>query len=206
MMTNDAMTIDPAYAAEPEHPDAAESQAFGFWLYLMSDLVLFAAIFATYAVLGRSYAGGPTGRELFNLPYVFVETMLLLFSSGTCGLAMLAMHRERKRAILAWLAVTFLLGCGFIAMEIGEFHSMIADGNGPQRSAFLSAFFTLVGAHGAHVAAGLIWMAIMMGQTAVKGLSAPVQSRLFRLSMFWHFLDIVWVGVFTVVYLMGVLQ
>ena len=205
MMTNDAMTIDPAYAAEPEHPDAAENQAFGFWLYLMSDLVLFAAIFATYAVLGKSYAGGPTGRELFDLPYVFVETMLLLFSSGTCGLAMLAMHRERKRAVLGLLAVTLLLGCGFIAMEIGEFHSMIADGNGPQRSAFLSSFFTLVGTHGLHVTFGIVWLVTMMVQVRMHGLIPENRRRLICLSMFWHFLDLIWVGVFTFVYLMGVL-
>ncbi|MFN2248583.1 MAG: cytochrome c oxidase subunit 3, partial [Candidatus Promineifilaceae bacterium] len=139
------------------------------------------------------------------LRYLFVETMLLLFSSATFGLAALAMHDDRKGLVLTWLVVTFLLGFGFIAMEINEFYHMILDGNGPQRSAFLSAFFTLVGTHGAHVTIGLIWMAVMMGQVDTKGLTTPVRSRLIRLSMFWHFLDIVWVGVFSFVYLLGVL-
>jgi cytochrome o ubiquinol oxidase subunit 3 len=204
-MTPDASTINVVQTEEIEHADSAGNQAFGFWIYLMTDLVLFASIFATFAVLSRNYAGGPTGKDLFDLRYLFVETMILLFSSGTCGLAMLALHNDRKASVLVWLAVTFLLGLGFIGMEINEFYNLILDGNGPQRSAFLSAFFTLVGTHGAHVTLGLIWVAVMMGQVIVKGLTARVQSRFMRLSMFWHFLDIVWVGVFTIVYLMGVL-
>ena len=204
-MTTDASTIDSIDPGQPEHSDTVAIQAFGFWIYLMTDLVLFAAIFATYAVLGQNYAGGPTGKDLFDLPYAFVETMFLLFSSATCGLVMLAMYKGRKGWVLTGLAVTFLLGLGFIAMEINEFYHMILDGNGPERSAFLSAFFTLVGTHGAHVVFGLIWMAVMMGQVAVKGFTTPVQSRLMRLSMFWHFLDIVWIGLFTFVYLMGVM-
>ena len=204
-MPTDAPTIASDSSEAFEHPDPVANQAFGFWLYLMSDLVLFGTIFATYAVLGHNYAGGPTGKELFHLPYVFVETMVLLFSSAICGLALLAMHREKKGSVLMWLAVTFLLGLGFITMEINEFHRLILEGNGPDRSGFLSAFFTLVGTHGTHVAFGLIWMAVIMGQVVVKGLTTPVKSRLMRLSMFWHFLDIVWVGVFTIVYLMGVM-
>jgi cytochrome o ubiquinol oxidase subunit 3 len=204
-MTADASTLDPVHAAEFEHSDTAANQAFGFWIYLMTDLVLFASIFATFAVVGRNYAGGPTGKELFDLRYLFVETMFLLFSSATCGLAVLALQNDRKNSVLVWLAVTFLLGFGFICMEINEFYHMITDGNGPQRSAFLSAFFTLVGTHGTHVTFGLIWMAVMMGQVIIKGLTTPVRSRLMRLSMFWHFLDIVWIGVFTIVYLMGVI-
>jgi cytochrome o ubiquinol oxidase subunit 3 len=204
-MTADASTLDPVHAAEFEHSDTAANQAFGFWIYLMTDLVLFASIFATFAVVGRNYAGGPTGKELFDLRYLFVETMFLLFSSATCGLAMLALQNDRKNSVLVWLAVTFLLGFGFICMEINEFYHMITDGNGPQRSAFLSAFFTLVGTHGTHVTFGLIWMAVMMGQVIIKGLTTPVRSRLMRLSMYWHFLDIVWIGVFTIVYLMGVI-
>ena len=205
MMTTDALTIDTPATEEFEHPDPIANQAFGFWLYIMSDLVLFGAIFATYIVLGHNYAGGPTGKDLFHLPYTFGETMLLLFSSATYGLAMLAMQEEKKNLLLMWLFVTFLLGIGFIGMEINEFHHMILDGNGPERSGFLSAFFTLVGTHGTHVTFGLIWMVFMMAQTVIKGLTSPVQSRLIRLSIFWHFLDIVWVGVFTIVYLMGVL-
>ena len=204
-MTTDAATLDSVVSGDSEHSDTVANQAFGFWLYLMTDLVLFASIFATYAVVGHNYAGGPTGKELFDLRYLFVETMLLLFSSATFGLAALAMHNDRKGLVLTWLVVTFLLGFGFIAMEINEFYHLILDGNGPQRSAFLSAFFTLVGTHGAHVAIGLIWMAVVMGQIDTKGLTTPVRSRLMRLGMFWHFLDIVWVGVFTIVYLLGVM-
>ena len=204
-MTTDVSTIDSVNSGEVERADTVANQAFGFWLYLMTDLVLFASIFATYAVVGRNYAGGPTGKDLFDLRYLFIETMFLLFSSATFGLALLAMHNDRKGLVLTWLVVTFLLGFGFIAMEINEFYRLILDGNGPQRSAFLSAFFTLVGTHGAHVTFGLIWMAVMMGQIDTKGLTTPVRSRLMRLGMFWHFLDIVWVGVFTIVYLLGVL-
>jgi cytochrome o ubiquinol oxidase subunit 3 len=205
MMPADTSNIDAVATGKFEHPDTIANQAFGFWLYIMSDLVLFATIFATYAVLGHNYAGGPTGKDLFHLPYLFGETMLLLFSSATCGLAMLAMHKDKRGLVMTWLTVTLLLGLGFITMEINEFHHMILDGNGPDRSGFLSAFFTLVGTHGAHVSFGLIWMAVMMGQVITKGLTLPVQSRLLRLSVFWHFLDIVWVGVFTIVYLMGVM-
>ena len=203
-MTTDAPTIDSA-AERFEHHNAIANQTFGFWLYIMSDLVLFAAIFATYIVLSHNYAGGPTGKDLFHLPYVFGETMLLLLSSATYGLAMLSMHEKKKNSVITWLAITFLFGLGFISMEINEFLSMIHEGNGPDRSGFLSGFFTLVGTHGAHVIFGLIWMAVMMAQTLSKGLTLPVQSRLLRLGIFWHFLDIVWVCVFTIVYLMGVM-
>jgi cytochrome o ubiquinol oxidase subunit III len=205
MVVPDASCIDDTSIEKFGGPNAAANQALGFWFYLMSDLVLFAAIFATYAVLAHNYAGGPTGKDLFHLPYAFAETILLLFSSATCGLVMLAVHKGKRDQVLAWLAVTFLLGLGFIAMEVNEFRIMIIGGSGPSRSAFLSAFFTLVGTHGTHVTVGLIWIAVMAGQVIIKGLTAPVQSRLMRLSMFWHFLDIVWVAVFTVVYLMGVI-
>jgi len=204
-MTADASTINAAHGGDPAHSDTAATQALGFWIYLMTDLVLFASIFAAFAVVRQNYAGGPTGKELFDLRYLFGETMFLLFSSATCGLAILALHNGRRGSVLIWLIVTFLLGSGFILMEINEFYHLILDGNGPQRSAFLSAFFTLVGAHGLHVSAGLIWMAVMVGQVDIKGLTKPVRSRLMRLSMFWHFLDIVWIGVFTIVYLMGVI-
>jgi cytochrome o ubiquinol oxidase subunit 3 len=204
-MTAETSTINPVYTAEFEHPDTVANQAFGFWIYLMTDLVMFAAIFATFAVLSRNFAGGPTGKELFDLRYLFVETMCLLFSSATYGMAVITLNNDRKNSVLLWLVVTFLLGFGFIGMEIYEFYHLILDGNGPQRSAYLSAFFTLVGTHGSHVACGLIWMAVMIGQVAAKGLTVPVRSRLMRLGMFWHFLDIVWIGVFTIVYLMGVI-
>jgi cytochrome o ubiquinol oxidase subunit III len=205
MMTTDALTIGIAHNEEIEHPDTLTMQTFGFWLYLMSDLIIFATLFATFAVLGSNYAGGPTGKDLFDLPYVLGETLLLLFSSVAYGLVMLAVHNGMKKWVLIGLAVTFLLGLGFVSMEINEFHRMIAEGHGPNRSAFLSSYFTLVGTHGTHVTFGLIWMAVMIGQVAVKGLTAPVQSRLMRLSMFWHFLDIIWIGIFSIVYLMGVM-
>ncbi len=204
-MISEATNIDAISAEEHEKALAGEYQSLGFWLYLMSDLVIFGAIFATYAVLVNNVAGGASGKELFHLPYVFIETMLLLFSSASCGMAILALHRDEQQRVLAWFAVTFLLGLGFIFMEVHEFRSLILEGNGPDRSGFLSAFFTLVGTHGAHVTTGLIWMAVMMGQIKAKGLTIPVRSRLMRLSMFWHFLDIVWVALFTIVYLMGVM-
>ncbi len=204
-MTTDASTIVNSHHAEAGHPDAVAIQTFGFWVYLMSDLILFSTLFATFIVLGRNYAGGPTGKELFELPYVLGETLLLLFSSVTYGLVMLAVHNGMKKWVLIGLAVTFLLGLGFVSMEINEFHGLIAEGHGPDLSAFLSSYFTLVGTHGTHVTFGLIWMAVMIGQVAVKGLTSPVQSRLMRLSMFWHFLDIIWIGIFSIVYLMGVI-
>jgi cytochrome o ubiquinol oxidase subunit III len=200
MMTTDAATIGTAHKE-----DTVSIQTFGFWIYLMSDLILFGTLFATFVVLGHNYAGGPTGKELFDLPFLLGETLFLLFSSVTYGLVMLAVHDSRKKWVLIGLAVTFLLGLGFVSMEISEFYDLIAAGHGPDGSAFLSSFFTLVGTHGAHVTFGLIWMAVMIGQVAVKGLTSPVQSRLIRLSMFWHFLDIVWIGIFSIVYLMGVM-
>jgi cytochrome o ubiquinol oxidase subunit 3 len=187
------------------HAELVHNTVFGFWVYIMSDCILFASVFATFAVLRHNYAGGPSGQDLFDLRKVFDETLLLLTSSLTYGLAMLAMIRKRAWQVVGWLGVTFLLGSGFVGMEIGEFHRMILAGAGPDRSGFLSAFFTLVGTHGLHVSFGLFGMAVMMAQVMRKGLTVPVQSRLVRLSLFWHFLDIVWIGVFTVVYLMGVL-
>jgi cytochrome o ubiquinol oxidase subunit 3 len=204
-MTPPTLPMDVAAAGEPGPQDTADNRSFGFWLYIMSDLILFAALFATYAVLGRNYAGGPTGRELFHLPYVFGETMLLLLSSAAFGMAMLAGHKGLKTAVLTRLTVTFALGLAFVALEFNEFQHLILEGHGPQRSGFLSAYFTLVGTHGTHVAFGLLWIAVMAGQVALKGLTDPVRSRLMRLSIFWHFLDIVWIGVFTMVYLMGVI-
>ncbi len=165
---------------------------------------MFATLFATFVVLSNAYAGGPTGKELFDLPYLLGETLLLLFSSVAYGLVMLAVHDGQKKLVLIGLVVTLLLGLGFVSMEINEFRGMIAEGHGPDRSAFLSSFFTLVGTHGIHVAFGLIWMAVVIWQVAIKGLTSPVQSRLMRLSMFWHFLDIIWIGIFSIVYLMGV--
>ncbi len=204
-MTTETATIGVVSHGEFEHPDPISNQVFGFWIYILSDLVLFSTIFAAFAVVGHHYAGGPTGKDLFNLPYTLGETLFLLFSSATYGLAMLAMEGNRRNLVLVWLLVTFLFGLGFITMEVSEFYHLIRAGDGPSRSAFLSAFFTLVGTHGAHVSTGLLWMAVMMVQVVTKDLTPAVQSRLIRLSIFWHFLDIIWVGVFTVVYLMGVI-
>ena len=169
----------------------------------MSDAIIFALLFATYVVMAPNSAGGPTGKMLFSLPRTFAETMLLLTSSATFGLATLAMRSGNRPKLLAWLAITFVLGAGFVALELSEFAGMVGQGAGPQRSGFLSAFFTLVGTHGLHVSLGLVWILILSLQVLAKGLSAPVISRLFRLGLFWHFLDIVWIGIFSVVYLPG---
>lgn len=186
------------------HHDTGGNTVFGFWLYLMTDCILFACVFATYAVLVNHTAGGPSGKDIFELPYVLGETALLLVSSCTYGFAMIAAHRGFKGQTLAWLAATFVLGAGFIGMEINEFHHLIAEGFGPDKSAFLSSFFTLVGMHGLHVTAGLVWMIVMMLQVSQRGLTDRNNTRLMCLSLFWHFLDIVWICVFTIVYLMGV--
>jgi cytochrome o ubiquinol oxidase subunit III len=185
--------------------DAYEEKALGFWLYLMSDAIIFALLFATYVVMAPNHAGGPTGKDVFDLSRTFAETMLLLCSSITFGFATVAVRLGRQPVALTWLAVTFVLGAAFIALEIGEFTGMYQQGAGPQRSGFLSAFFTLVGTHGLHVSMGLVWILILSLQVLVKGLSPPVTSRLFRLGLFWHFLDIVWIGIFSIVYLPGVL-
>ena len=185
------------------HPQ--QGTLFGFWLYLMSDCLIFAVLFATYAVLGRSYAAGPSGADLFELPLVAVNTGLLLLSSITYGFAMISMQHGRQKHLLAWLAVTGLFGLGFLSIELFEFHHLILEGAGPQRSAFLSSFFTLVGTHGLHVTFGCIWLVTLMLQVRKLGLTRENKRRLVCLSMFWHFLDVIWIGVFTFVYLMGVL-
>ena len=185
------------------HPQ--QGTLLGFWLYLMSDCLLFAVLFATYAVLGRSYAAGPSGADLFELPLVAVNTGLLLLSSITYGMAMIAMQHRRQSQVLAWLAVTGLFGLGFLGIELYEFAHLIHEGAGPQRSAFLSGFFALVGTHGLHVAFGSLWLVTLMLQVRKHGLTHENKRRLVCLSMFWHFLDVVWIGVFTFVYLMGVL-
>jgi len=178
--------------------------AYGFWIFLLSDIVMFAALFAAYAVLVHATAGGPTGAQLFNQGSVAVETACLLASSFTCGMMSLAVASRRRNGTYVFAVVTFVLGAAFLALELREFAGMIAIGATPQRSAFLSAFFTLVGCHGLHVTAGLIWLAVMMAQVAIKGFRATVERRLLCFALFWHALDIIWVWLFTVVYLMGV--
>jgi cytochrome o ubiquinol oxidase subunit 3 len=177
--------------------------AFGFWLYLMTDCILFATLFATFAVLRNSTFGGPTGSELFSLPYVLLETLILLTSSFTCGLAMLAAHRGKREQVMLWFGITFVLGLTFLTLELREFHNLAVEGNSWRRSGFLSAFFTLVGTHGLHITVGLIWIAVMLKKIAKKGLQATSLKRLLLLSMFWHFLDVIWIFIFTFVYLMG---
>jgi len=187
------------------HHDQSEIKSFGFWVYLMTDLILFSTFFATFAVIGKNYAGGPGAKELFELPFLFIETMLLLVSSVTFGFAMISMRQGKKQQMLSLLVVTGLLGAGFLGMELYEFAHMIGEGAGPDRSGFLSAFFTLVGFHGLHVTFGIVWLTVMFIQIVKLGFTTGVRSRLERLSLFWHFLDIVWVGVFTFVYLFGLL-
>jgi cytochrome o ubiquinol oxidase subunit III len=177
--------------------------AYGFWIFILSDMIMFSALFAAYAVLRGNTAGGPTGAELFNLRNVFIETMCLLLSSYTCGLAALSAERRQPARFLIFALFTFVLGAAFLIIEGTEFARMVEMGAGPTRSAFLSAFFTLVGMHGIHVASGLIALIYLVAQVIVHGLRAAVLRRLLCWSLFWHALDIVWVGVFTLVYLMG---
>ncbi len=203
-MTDAALAAAPSEEAE-EAERVIEEKAFGFWIYLMSDAVIFALLFATYAAMSHATAGGPSGHELFRLPRTFAETMLLLASSTTFGLASVAIAAGRRWRTLAWLCVTFLLGLGFVGMEISEFYGLVAVDAGPERSGFLSAFFTLVGAHGVHVSVGLIWIVLLGCEVGLRGLNPYGVSRLYRLGLFWHFLDIVWIGIFSVVYLPGIL-
>lgn len=189
--------------AHEDHHSEADKTPLGFWIYLMSDCVLFASIFAGFVVLRGNLNGGPAGRDLFDLSFVAVETGLLLVSSLTYGLAMIAANAGNLRTVYVWLGLTFLCGLGFVGMEVHEFAKLIAEGAGPDRSGFLSGFFTLVGTHGLHVTSGLIWMGVMFAQLALRGLTAVNRTRLLCLSLFWHFLDIVWIGVFSIVYLLG---
>jgi cytochrome o ubiquinol oxidase subunit 3 len=183
-------------------PASIETVAsFGFWLFLLSDVVMFSALFAAYAVLQDHVAGGPDGLKLFNRGYVLAETMCLLISSFTCGLCALAIERRATSAFYLWGVVTFVLGASFIGLEISEFLRMIREGAAPERSAFLSAFFTLVGCHGLHVSLGLAWLATMMAQVGTLGFRPQIVRRLLCFTLFWHALDIVWIGVFTIVYL-----
>jgi cytochrome o ubiquinol oxidase subunit III len=178
--------------------------AYGFWIFILSDIVMFSALFAAYAVLVHATAGGPTGVQLVNQVNVAIETACLLVSSYTCSLMSLAINSRSRSNTYFFAFVTFVLGAAFLTLELREFADMIARGAAPQRSAFLSAFFTLVGCHGLHLTAGLIWLPVMMVQVAVKGFRATVERRLLCFALFWHALDIIWVWLFTVVYLMGV--
>ncbi len=178
-----------------------EKTIFGFWVYLMTDLLMFAALFATFVVLRNNTAGGASGSELFNLPFVLTETLILLTSSFTCGLAILAVHKGEKSQAMFWLCATFLLGLSFLAMEISEFSQLVSEGHTPSQSAFLSAFFTLVGTHGLHILAGLFWLGVLLIGLFKSTLNSGLMRKLTLFSLFWHFLDVVWIFIFTIVYL-----
>ena len=198
MTTNDVVL-------ERMHESQNSKTMLGFWIYLMTDCVLFASLFATYAVLHGNTFGGPTSKDIFDLPFVLIETLILLTSSFTAGLAILSLRAGKLTQMMSWFAVTFVLGLAFLIMELTEFSQLAAEGNSWSHSAFLSAFFTLVGTHGLHIATGLFWMIVLLVQAMRKGLTESVSRRLTMLSMFWHFLDIIWIFIFTIVYLMGVL-
>jgi len=176
---------------------------FGFWVYLMTDCILFASLFATFAVLRHNTYGGPAGNELFSQPFVLTETLILLISSFTCGLALLAAQRQRRQSTLWWLGLTFVLGVAFLSLELTEFHHLVSEGHSWRGSAFLSSFFTLVGTHGLHITSGLIWLSVLVVQLTRRGFTGSIGRRLTMFSLFWHFLDIVWIFIFTVVYLLG---
>ena len=200
-----AVSADPSsrFYVREHHPE--NGTLLGFWIYLMSDCLIFACLFATYAVLGRNYAGGPSGAEIFELPTVALNTAFLLFSSITYGFAMLAAQKKNVKGTLVWLAVTGIFGACFLYLELDEFAHLIHEGFGPWRSGFLTAFFSLVGTHGLHVTFGIVWLVTLMFQVGKHGINGANYRRLSCLSMFWHFLDVIWIGVFTYVYLMGVL-
>ncbi len=184
---------------------ATDKVEFGFWVYLMTDLLMFAVLFAAYAVLHGNIYNGPGSNEIFNLPFALAETMILLTSSFTSGLGMLAAHENSKKYVIIWFGITFLLGLAFLGLELSEFGKLVSEGNSWQRSAFLSSFFTLVGTHGLHITTGLFWMLICMIKVWSNGLTKSLTRKLTLLSLFWHFLDIVWIFIFTIVYLMGAL-
>lgn len=177
----------------------------GFWLYLMTDCILFASLFATFVVLRSGTAGGPSGADIFQMPVVLAETIILLTSSFTCGLGLIALKQKNVKWLLGWLAVTYALGVAFLTIELTEFAVLIGEGHGWSRSAFLSGFFTLVGTHGLHIFIGLLWLVILACLVVARGLNDKVTRQLMLFALFWHFLDLVWIFIFTVVYLMGVM-
>jgi cytochrome o ubiquinol oxidase subunit 3 len=188
---------------EEEH--AADSKTiFGFWVYLMTDCILFATLFASYIVLHLNTAHGPHARELFSLPYVLTQTIILLISSFCCGPLMYAARNNEIKKVYGWLAITSLLGLAFVMMEAREFYEYVMEGNSWAKSAFLSGFFTLVSTHGLHISVGILWSIVLFGQMLHHGISRSALRRLTCFSMFWHFLDVVWIFIFTIVYLLGV--
>ena len=204
-MSDAIITAGPGEETEAEEAErAVDEKAYGFWIFLMSDAIFFALLFATFAAMSHNTSDGPGGHMLFRLADIFAETMLLLASSATFGFAGIAIAAGQRRRTVAWLSVTFLLGLGFVAMKSSEFYGMAVVGAAPWRSGFLSAFFTLVGTHSAHVSVGLVWIVLLGCEVALRGLNPFVVSRLYRLGLFWHFLDIVWISIFSVVYLPGI--
>ena len=188
-----------------EHASATKDKyVFGFWLYIMSDCLLFASLFATFGVLNMNTAAGPIGADIFSLPFVLLETLILLSSSFTIGVALVMKQDGNRRQTLAWLAATAVLGAAFVVLEVSEFTRFILEGNGPQTSAFLSSFFTLVGTHGLHVTLGLVWMLVLIAQIYRKGFTSSVDRRFMCLVLFWHFLDIIWIFIFSMVYLLQI--
>ncbi len=187
----------------PKYDKTDDTIVFGFWVYLMTDCVLFAALFAVYAVLHNNTFGGPDGAQIFSPSYVLVETIALLTSSFTCGIGLISAYNMQKNRVIGWFSVTFLLGLSFVVMEVAEFSHLIHSGDSFKRSAFLSSYFTLVGTHGLHVTVGLIGMLILIIRIYTKGLTKASVRRLTLLSLFWHFLDIIWIFIFTIVYMLG---
>ncbi len=199
----DTLEAHPDTRVPDPHQDVFSTTTFGFWVYLMTDCLLFATFFVTFAVFHDRTFGGPSPKDLFDLKTVFIETMVLLFSSVACGLALLSSLKLEKTKVIIWMAVAFLLGASFVAIELKEFTHLVHEGNSWERSAFLSSFFTLVGTHGLHVSVGLLWLMVMMFQVFWMGITALTFRRLSVFSMFWHFLDLIWIFIFTFVYLMG---
>lgn len=183
--------------------DSREEMVFGFWVFMMSDLIIFGLLMATYVTMLGGTAGGPGPKDLFELKSVFIQTMFLLVSSVTFGMASIALKYQEQRRLVMWLLITLALGLAFLFFELRDFHTMFNEGGVPSRSGYLSAFFSLVPLHGLHVAGASIWLVALLGQMAVHGLDAPVRTGLLRLAILWHFLDIVWIGIFSLVYLGG---
>lgn len=208
---NDSLTVH--YTAEPAadisepdpHQDHFSKTFIGFWAYLMTDCIVFATLFITHAVLQYNTFGGPTAKDLFDLKLTFAETMALLTSSATCGLGVLAAVKNQRNHAIIWLIFTFILGAAFLSIELSEFHDFIEHGHSWTKSAFLSSFFALVGTHGMHITVGLLWITVMIFQLAVLGITIDTFRRLVIFSLFWHFLDLIWIFIFTLVYLMGVI-
>lgn len=194
------------FTGEPDpHHDSFSKTVLGFWIYLLTDCLLFACLFVTYAIFHTSTFGGPSSKDLFELSTAFKETIILLTSTVTCGFGMLSAVNDKKNSAIGWFALTFLLGASFVSIELSEFILLVQEGHSWQASAFLSSFFTLVGTHGLHVSFGLLWLAVMMAQLFLQGITINTFRRLVIFSLFWHFLDLIWIFIFTFVYLMGVI-